>query len=325
MKKNIALMAGGNSGERSVSLRSAIEVEKNIDKTLYNVYKVSVIDNSWFYEQEGKKYEVNRTDFSLDLENGKVKFDGVFIIIHGTPGENGLLQGYLEMMGVPFTSCGSLTSAVTFDKVTCNAVVRELGMVKVARSVSCYKDRPLTNESICNKLNLPVFVKPSQGGSSIGMTKVKKTMDLEPAMQKAFEVHERIIIEEAINGIELSCGVFEYKGQVITFPLPEIDSKKEFFDYEAKYDGLSDEITPAPVSKHISDKVQAVVKEIYHGLNCKSLCRVDFIYNKEEDTPYFLEVNTIPGQSAQSIVPNQVRSMGWSVADLYNRMIEELF
>ncbi|MFA6200816.1 MAG: D-alanine--D-alanine ligase [Bacteroidales bacterium] len=325
MKKNIALMAGGNSGEAGVSLRSAIQVEENIDKSLYNVYQIVLKGKEWFYERDGIKHHINKDDFSLILEDKKINFDGVFIIIHGTPGENGLLQGYFEMMNIPFASCSSLVSAITFDKVVCNAVVRELDVVRVAKNVSFYKNNSMSADEICQKLTLPLFVKPSEGGSSIGMSKVKQKKELDLAIKTAFDVHQRIIIEEFINGRELTCGVLESKGEIIAFPITEIIPKKEFFDYEAKYDGSTDEITPANVNEGIRIDVQKTAKKIYKGLNCKGVCRIDFIYDEEKQELFFLEVNTIPGQSAQSIVPKQVLSMGWTTKTLYSKMLEEIF
>lgn len=325
MKKNIALMAGGNSGEAGVSLRSAIQVEENIDKTLYNVYQIVLKGQEWFYEKNGVKHHINKDDFSLTLENKKINFDGVFIIIHGTPGENGLLQGYLEMMKIPFASCSSLVSAITFDKVVCNAVVRELDVVRVAKNVSFYKNNSMSADEICQKLTLPLFVKPSEGGSSIGMSKVKQKEELDLAIKTAFDIHQRIIIEEFIKGRELTCGVLESEGEIIAFPITEIIPKKEFFDYESKYDGSTDEITPANVNEEIRIEVQETAKKIYKGLNCKGVCRIDFIYDEDKQELFFLEVNTIPGQSAQSIVPKQVRSMGWTTKTLYSKMLEEIF
>lgn len=325
MKKNIALMAGGNSGEAEVSLRSALQVEENIDKALYNVYQIVLKGQEWFYERDGIKHNINKDDFSLTLENKKINFDGVFIIIHGTPGENGLLQGYFEMMNIPFCSCSSLVSAITFDKVVCNAVVRELGVVSVAKNVSFYKNNAMSEDEICQKLTLPLFVKPSEGGSSIGMSKVKQKEELNLAIKTAFDVHQRVIIEEFIKGRELTCGVLETKGEVIAFPITEIISKKEFFDFEAKYQGLSDEVTPAKISEELRNKVQETTKKIYKGLNCKGVCRIDFIFDEDKQELFFLEVNTIPGQSAQSIVPQQVRSMGWTTQILYSKMLEEIF
>ena len=325
MKKNIALMAGGNSEEAVVSLRSAIQVEQNIDKSIYNVYKIILKERDWFYELEGKRYNINKDDFSLRLEDKKISFDGVFIIVHGTPGENGLLQAYFEMMNIPFASCSSLVSAITFDKVVCNAVVKELDVVRVARNISFYKNNQVSVDDILKKLSLPLFVKPSEGGSSIGMTKVKVKEDLKQAIETAFKVHERVIIEEFIKGRELTCGVLETRNEVIAFPITEVIPVNEFFDYQAKYDGSTAEITPAEIEDKVREEVQSTAKKIYKELNCKGVCRIDFIYDSEKEELFFLEVNTIPGQSSQSIVPKQVQTMGWTTKDLYLRMLEEIF
>lgn len=325
MKKNIALMAGGNSEEAVVSLRSAIQVEENIDKSIYNVYKIILKERDWYYELEGKRYNINKDDFSLRLEDKKISFDGVFIIVHGTPGENGLLQAYFEMMNIPFASCSSLVSAITFDKVVCNAVVKELDVVRVARNISFYKNNQVSVDDILKKLSLPLFVKPSEGGSSIGMTKVKVKEDLKQAIETAFKVHERVIIEEFIKGRELTCGVLETRNEVIAFPITEVIPVNEFFDYQAKYDGSTAEITPAEIEDKVREEVQSTAKKIYKELNCKGVCRIDFIYDSEKEELFFLEVNTIPGQSSQSIVPKQVQTMGWTTKDLYLRMLEEIF
>ncbi|MBP6429929.1 MAG: D-alanine--D-alanine ligase [Bacteroidales bacterium] len=325
MKKNIALMAGGNSEEAVVSLRSAIQVEQNIDKSIYNVYKIILKERDWYYELEGKRYNINKDDFSLRIGDEKVVFDGVFIIIHGTPGENGLLQAYFEMMNIPFASCSSLVSAITFDKVVCNAVVKELDVVRVARNISFYKNNQVSVDDILKKLSLPLFVKPSEGGSSIGMTKVKVKEDLKQAIETAFKVHERVIIEEFIKGRELTCGVLETRNEVIAFPITEVIPVNEFFDYQAKYDGSTAEITPAEIEDKVREEVQSTAKKIYKELNCKGVCRIDFIYDSEKEELFFLEVNTIPGQSSQSIVPKQVQTMGWTTKDLYLRMLEEIF
>lgn len=323
MKKNIALMAGGYSGEFSVSLEGAKQIEENLRED-YNIYKIILTKEDWYYEKENKRYSIDKSDFSLTVEGKKIKFEAAFIIIHGTPGENGLLQGYFDMLDVPYTTCDALTSAVTFDKVVCNAVVKDLDVVNVANNYSIYEYDKIDTKEILKKVKLPVFVKPSQGGSSIGMTKVKEEKDLESAIKKAFTVHNKVIIEQGISGREFSCGVFTVKGEVVALPVTEIVSKKEFFDYEAKYEGLSDEIVPAPIENELRDEIQETTKKVYKGLNCKGVCRVDFIYDKEQGKLFFLEVNTTPGQSPHSIVPNQVRAYGKDVRWLYNEQLEEI-
>ena len=318
-------MAGGTSKESEVSLRSAIQVEENIDRSLYNVYKIILEKNDWYYKREGKRYSIDKNDFSLHIEESKISFDGVFIIIHGSPGENGLLQGYFEIMNIPFASCSSLVSAISFDKVVCNAVIRELGVANLAKNISFYRGNEISAKEILSKLNLPLFVKPSEGGSSIGMTKVKEGKDLELAIKTAFGVHKRIIIEEFIDGRELTCGVLETRGEIIAFPVTEIIPINEFFDFQAKYDGSTAEITPADIENKLRLEVEETSKKVYKELNCKGVCRVDFIYDTKKEKLFFLEVNTIPGQSSESIIPKQVQTMGWTTKELYKRMLEEIF
>ncbi|MCH3923997.1 MAG: D-alanine--D-alanine ligase [Bacteroidales bacterium] len=323
MKKNIALMAGGYSGEYSVSLEGAKQIEDNL-KEDYNIYKIILVKQDWYYEKDNKKYSVEKSDFTLNIEGKKIAFDAAFIIIHGTPGENGLLQGYFEMLDIPYTTCDSLTSAITFDKVVCNAVVKDLNVVNVANNYSIYDYQKIDTKEILIKVALPVFVKPSQGGSSIGMTKVKQEKDLESAIKKAFTVHNKVIIEQGISGREFSCGVFTVDKKVVALPVTEIVSKKEFFDYQAKYEGLSDEIVPASINDELKDRIQQTTKKVYKGLNCKGVCRIDFIYDNKNDKLFFLEVNTTPGQSLHSIVPNQVRAYGKDVRWLYNQQLKEI-
>lgn len=322
-KKNVALVCGGYSGEYVISLQSAEQIENNLQKD-FNLYKIIITKEDWFYEKNGKRFSVDKNDFSLCVEGNKIKFDAVFIIVHGTPGENGLLQGYFDMLGIKYNTCDALCSAVTFDKTTCNAVVRELNVVNVAKNVTIYDNEVIDINNILSKVSLPVFVKPSQGGSSIGMSKVKVKEDLEKAIKQAFDVHGKVLIEEFIEGVELSCGVFMEKGKIIVFPVTEIVPKAEFFDYEAKYNGSTDEIVPARINDDLRNLVQKTTERIYKDLNCKGVCRIDYIYNKEKDKLYFLEVNTTPGQSLNSIVPNQVRAMGKDVHWLYYTQMAEI-
>ncbi|MDO5759708.1 MAG: D-alanine--D-alanine ligase, partial [Bacteroidota bacterium] len=308
-KKNIALVCGGYSGEYIISLQSAEQIEKNLSED-FNLYKIIITQEDWYYEKDNKRISIDKNDFSLSIEEKKIRFDAVFIIVHGTPGENGLLQGYFDMLNIKYNTCDALCSAITFDKTTCNAVVRDFDIVNVAKNITIYDNEEINIENILSKVSLPVFVKPSQGGSSIGMSKVKEKEDLEEAIKKAFEVHNKVLIEEFIQGVELSCGVFMEKGETKAFPVTEIVPKAEFFDYEAKYNGTTDEIVPARISDKLREQVQRTTERIYKDLNCKGVCRIDYIYNEKEDKLYFLEVNTTPGQSLNSIVPNQVRAMG---------------
>lgn len=325
MKKNIALVAGGYSGEYEISIRSAGQIAQNIDTNKYNVYTIVIEKKSWYYSIEDKHVEIDKNDFSLTLNEEKINFDGALIIVHGTPGENGLLQGYFDMLNIPYTTCSALVSTITFDKEVCNALVRSFDIVNVAKNTSVFKDEKLDLDKISETINFPLFVKPSEGGSSIGMSKVSCKEDLLPAIEKAFEVHHKVLIEEFIEGREFSCGVMQVgEKEIIAFPMTEIVSQTEFFDYDAKYNGLSNEITPAQVSEELMLRVQETTKKLYKRLNCSGVCRIDFIYREKDDKLFFLEVNTTPGQSAQSIVPQQVRAMGRDTKWLYQTLLEQL-
>ena len=324
MKKNIALVAGGYSGEFEVSVASAQQIKEDIDREKYNVYLIILTRQSWYYERQGVRTEVDKNDFSLCLDGKKVLFDAAYITVHGTPGEDGLLQGYFDMLKIPYTTCSTTVSAITFDKSVCNTVVRSFGIVNVANNVITRKTAPLSLEEIMQRLRLPVFVKPTSGGSSIGMSKVCKKEDLLAAVEKAFGVWHDVMIEEFIEGRELSCGVMEIDGEVKALPVTEIVSMNEFFDYEAKYKGKSNELTPAPISPELTAEIQYLTEEIYKGLHCSGVCRVDFIHDEKQNKVFFLEINTTPGQSAQSIVPQQVRAMGKDTKWLYNTILEQL-
>ena len=326
MKKTIALVTGGFSGEAVISYKSAVTIDNNLDKTKFNVYKIDINPSGWFYEDNnGKKTEVDKNDFTLTLNGDKIKFDAVFIGMHGTPGEDGKLQGYFDTLKIPYTSCDAGTSAITFNKRYTVAVASFSG-IKVAKSVLLIKDNFGSPEEVVQNLKFPVFVKPNNGGSSIGMSKVNKASDeLGSAIEKAFKEDDQVLIEEYIKGRELTIGVFKTKGNIITLPMTEIISKKDFFDYEAKYEGASTEVTPAQVDESIAEQIRNTAKKIYALFNCRGVVRIDFIYNEEEGRPYMLEINTIPGQSDASLVPQQVRAMGWSLKEFYTRLVEECF
>jgi D-alanine-D-alanine ligase len=324
MKKNIALVAGGYSGEYAISVLSAQTIEQNIDANLYNVYKIIITKQSWLHTTaSGQEVHVNRDDFSLTINNEKIKFDGVFIGIHGTPGEDGKLQGYFEMLDIPFTGCGAITSGISFNKIFCNRVVAFSNVVNVAKSVHLHKANPLSTEQILNQLTLPLFVKPCEGGSSLGTNKVKDPSEMQAAVDSAFAVDDQIMAEEYVAGRELTIGVYKINNQIYTLPCTEVISEKEFFDYEAKYQGASKEITPAQVPDGVAYAVADTAKRIYALLNCKGVVRVDFILQNETNALYFLEINTMPGQSAESIVPQQVRAAGMKLQDFYGQLIEE--
>ena len=321
--KNIALVCGGYSGEYVISVQSAEQVYENL-KDNYNVYTIIINKDSWYYDNNGQRTDIDKNDFTLMLNGSKIKFDAVFIIIHGTPGENGLLQGYFDMLNIPYNTCDALTSAVTFDKVTCNSVVRDMNIVAVARNFTVYKSDDFDTDTVLKHVNLPVFVKPSQGGSSLGTFKVTKREDLQDKIEKAFEVHEKVIVEEYIKGREFSCGVMTIDNKITALPVAEICPKTDFFDWQAKYKGLSDEIVPAPIDKATTELIQSTSEKIYKNLNCKGVCRIDYILNSDTGELFFLEVNTTPGQSKESIVPKQVRYTGKDGKWLYTMQVEQM-
>lgn len=324
-KKNIAFVTGGYSGEAVISYKSAITIENNLDTGKYNIYKIDITPQGWWYvAPDGTKSAVDRTDFSINL-NEHIRFDAVFIGIHGTPGEDGKLQGYFDLLNIPYTSCDAATSALTFNKRFTVAVAAFAG-INVARSLHLFRHSPMSPEQITQLLQLPVFVKPNNGGSSIGMSKVTRHEELAAALHKAFKEDGQVLVEEFIAGREFTIGVFRSGGEIITLPFTEVKTHKEFFDFEAKYTpGMSEETTPAIVDEDIAEQVRATAKKVYAVFNCRGIVRMDFIYNEANGAPYLLEINTVPGQSEASIVPQQVRAMGWTLKDFYSRLIDACF
>ena len=334
---------GGYSGEHDISIASGNQVYGQLDHNKYNVYKIVVDRQGWYGlvpdpSPSGERSEipvpVDMNDFSILLpspggegQGVRLHFDLAFIIIHGNPGENGVLQGYLDLRGIRYTTCGFYTSSLTFHKGYCNPVVKSFGIVKVAKSVLLYKEPPTDAklDELMDGMRYPVFVKPAAGGSSVATTKVKNRGQLLPAIREALTEDRQVLVEEAIVGREFDCGVFrKADGKKLVFPITEIIPKggHEFFDYEAKYQGFSDEVTPATLDEDIARHIQKVSYRLYDLLGCAGIVRFDYIYNTEEQELYFLEVNTIPGQSAESIVPKQARAMGISPAELYEMAIQ---
>lgn len=323
MKKNIALVTGGYSGEAVISYKSATTMENNVDREKWNCLKIDINPLGWFYKTaEGELVAVDKNDFSLILNGRKIMFDAVLVGLHGTPGEDGKLQGYFDCLNIPYTSCDAATSALTFNK-RYTVAVAAFGGLQVAKSLHLFKRAPLTSGEILNQLSLPVFVKPNNGGSSIGMSKVNEASELEAALQKAFKEDDQVLVEEFIKGREFTIGVFRSKGNIIALPMTEIIPKNEFFDYQAKYEGASEEVTPAKVEESVASKVREAAIKAYSLFNCRGVVRIDFIYNETTGNPYLLEINTVPGQSAASIVPQQVKAMGWSLKEFYSALIEE--
>lgn len=327
MKKNVALLAGGFSGEYDISVQSAATIAAHLDPARYRVFTILITREKWYYRKEdGGEISIDKNDFSLNTGSEKIHFDVVFFAIHGTPGEDGRLQGYFDMLGIPYTGCGVPASALTFNKSYCNKVVAALGIVKVAHSLHLFHDQPYDLETITTRLKLPVFVKPAESGSSLGMSKVTDKEALPAALRLAFDTDRQVLIEELVKGRELSCGVYKTEEGLVALSVTEIRSLKDFFDYEAKYTpGLAEEITPAPVPDPIFQKVQDTAKALYPHLNCRGIVRFDFIWEEGGDNLYFLEVNTMPGQSPGSIVPKQIKAAGLAPGKVYEALIKESF
>ena len=324
-KRNIALVAGGYSGEYVISIGSANVAETFIDPSKYNVFKIIVEREKWYHTTaKGVEIAVDRADFTLKIEGKTVRFDAVLMIIHGTPGEDGKLQGYFDMLDIPYTSCDAATSALTFNKRFTVATAAFSG-VNVAKSLHLFKGHPLSIDDISSSLTLPVFIKPNNGGSSIGMSRVEKAEDLAAAIDKAFKEDDQVLVEEFIAGREFTVGVMRTQGELLVLPICEVVTKKAFFDYEAKYQGKSEELIPAPISTEMTEILRGSAQRIYEVLNCRGIVRIDFIWSDAHNAPFMLEVNTVPGQSAASIVPQMVKAHGWTMVEFYTRQIEELF
>ncbi|MBO5187951.1 MAG: D-alanine--D-alanine ligase [Alistipes sp.] len=318
----IALMAGGNSSEREIALQSAAQIYAALDPCKYAITVVDVNGRSWSYtDQEGVRREVDKNDFSYWVDGAQQRFDYALILIHGTPGEDGRLQGYLDMMEIPYSSCSMTSSVITFDKMTTKRTLA--GRVNLAREVFLRRGEGYDGEAIIRELGLPLFVKPNASGSSFGVTKVKAVEELNAAVELAFTESDEILIEECITGREMGCGVMIVGGEEYLFPITEIVAKNDFFDYEAKYTaGMSDEITPADISDEVKAELNRMTLAAYKGCRCSGVVRVDFIVTAE-GKPYFIELNSIPGMSGGSIVPKQAREMGMSLGELYDLVIED--
>ncbi len=325
MKKTIALVTGGFSGEAVISYKSAVTIDNNLDRDRFSVYTIDVNPKGWFYQlADGRKVEIDKNDFSLQIDNQRVVFDAVFIGMHGTPGEDGKLQGYFDTLRIPYTSCDAATSAITFNKRYTVAVAKMAG-VAVAESMHLFRHSPITGADVLRHLQLPVFVKPNNGGSSIGMSKVDDAAELDGAIAKAFREDDQVLVEQMIRGREFTVGVFKSKGNIIVLPLTEVKAHddKAFFDFEAKYQGKSTETTPAEVDETIAGKIREAAQRIYSVFNCRGVVRIDFIYNEEKGQPFMLEINSIPGQSEASIIPQQVKAMGWNLKEFYTKLLDE--
>lgn len=325
MKKIIALLTGGTTGEWVVSVKSAATIAQNLDADKFEVYKIMLTQQGWFYEPaDSVKIEVDRNDFSVNMKGRKVKFDGVFIAIHGSPGEDGKLQGYFDMLGLPYTTCDALTSAITMNKGYTKAIVQGIDSLHVAKSAQIFKNGSYQLDQIKKDLLLPYFVKPNNGGSSIGMSKVTNQYDLKDALDRAFQEDSQILIEEFIAGREFTVGVVKLDGKITVLPVTEVETAKEFFDFEAKYTpGVAKETTPAPIREETRLRVEKIAADVYRKLNCRGVVRIDFILKGDESDFYFIEINTIPGQTATSFIPQQVAAAGMKLNDFYTKLIRE--
>ncbi len=324
MKKlEIALLAGGNSSERGIALQSAAQIASALDTAKYNVKIIDLHHRDWIYTApDGRRFPLDKNDFSLTVDGERTEFEYALIIIHGTPGEDGKLQGYLDMMGIPYSSCSQVSSTITFDKISTKRAVTGCG-INLAREVLIGRGDKVDAASVVAQLGLPVFVKPNASGSSFGVTKVAVEADIEPAVRKAFTESDEVLLEECIVGREMGCGVMIADGKEYVFPVTEIVPKHDFFDYESKYEqGMSEEITPARISDDVRQKLNRMSLAAYRACRCRGIVRVDFIVT-EAGEPYMIEINSIPGMSSGSIVPKQVRAIGMTLGELYDIIIAD--
>ncbi|APD06139.1 D-alanine--D-alanine ligase [Flavobacteriaceae bacterium UJ101] len=319
MKKNIAVLMGGYTDESVISLKSGQVVYDHIDQEKYNVYKVHILNEGWYALVNEQKYSIDKGDFSFDFDNEKIVFDAVFNIIHGTPGEDGNIQAYFDILGIKHTSCPFYQSALTFNKKDSLAVLNSYG-IPSAESYFLHHGDPISLEKIIKKVGIPCFVKPNKSGSSLGASKVTKKEDLAKAISYAFQEDDEVIIETFLDGVEVSVGVVDYKGETQVLGITEIVTENDFFDYAAKYEGQSEEITPARLSEQEEQEVRRVAKKAYEIIKMKGLSRSEYIL--VDGVPHFIEMNTNPGMSLQSILPQQVKIAGISLNDLFEDMIQ---
>ncbi|MDR3047878.1 MAG: D-alanine--D-alanine ligase [Bacteroidales bacterium] len=321
--KKIAIVAGGDSGEFDISLKTAANIFQTIDKELFKPYTIMVRGRAWTYTQDSIIYNIDKNDFSLRIGGEKISFDAVFIAIHGTPGENGKMQGYFDMIGIPYTGCNMFSSALTFNKFFCNVVVNSLN-VPVADSWHFYKNDKINFAELSEESGFPCFVKPCNSGSSVGVTKAHSMTELKKAVKDALEFDDQFMVERFVKGREMTCGVTTINGTVQALAVTEIKSKKEYYDYEAKYTpGFLELVTPALISEKLEHTIKAYSELIFKKLGCSGVVRIDYIVDKNE-IPYFLELNTIPGQTVMSIIPRQVQYLGMNIVDFYTGLLEEV-
>ena len=322
-KLKIAFLAGGDSSEREIALQSAERIEAALDRTKYDVTVIDIHHRDWHYTApDGRQWQMDKNDFSLTVDGRRREFDYALILIHGTPGEDGRLQGYLDMMGIPYSSCPMTSSVITFDKISTKRAVAATG-VGLARERFLRRGEPVDADALADELGLPLFVKPNASGSSFGVTRVESADQIPAAVERAFAESEEVLVEECIRGREIGCGILVAGGREYLFPETEIRSKKEFFDYQAKYEpGYSDEITPADIAPELRAELNRYTLAAYRACRCRGGVRVDFIVTPE-GRPYLIEINTIPGMSSGSIVPKQVQAAGMTLGELYDIIIAD--
>ncbi len=323
MKRTIAIVAGGDSSELPVSLRSAQGIYSFIDKEKYDLYIVEIEGLRWEAQLPEGNLPIDRNDFSFCKNGQKINFDFAYITIHGTPGENGKLQGYFDLIGLPYSSCDVFASAITFNKFACNQYLKGYG-IKVAEALMLRKGQTVSDEDVVEKIGLPCFVKPNLGGSSFGITKVKEKQQIRFAIQKAFQESDEIIIEAFMQGTEITCGCYKVKGKEVVFPITEVVTQNEFFDYDAKYNGQVEEITPARISDRLTARVQTLTSALYDIIGCSGIIRIDYIII-EGDKINLLEINTTPGMTATSFIPQQVKAAGLDIKNVMTDIIENKF
>ncbi|MFG6685552.1 D-alanine--D-alanine ligase [Mariniflexile sp. HNIBRBA6329] len=320
MKKNIAIIMGGYSSEYQISLKSGQVVFETLDASKYNVYRIHIFKEKWVYvDSNNAEFPVDKNDFSVTLNNSKITFHCVFNAIHGSPGEDGFMQAYFKLISMPQTSCDMYQAGLTFNKRDCLSVLKPYG-IKTAESFYINLGDTINEDAIVAKVGLPCFVKANKAGSSFGVTKVHKKEDIKHAIEVAFKEDDEIIVESFLDGTEVSVGVINFKGETKVLPITEIVSENDFFDYEAKYLGKSQEITPARLTKDEETKVTAIAKKVYEVLKMKGFSRSEYIFKNGE--PHLLEVNTVPGLTLASILPQQAKAAGISLVELFDNAIE---
>ncbi|AUC79187.1 D-alanine--D-alanine ligase [Nonlabens sp. MB-3u-79] len=318
--KNIAVLMGGYSHEWEISMKSGAVIAQNLDSDLYNIYSVAILKEGWYYKDAtGERYEINKNDFSLSIDGEKVTFDCCYNTIHGTPGEDGIIQAMLELLHIPQTSCDYYQSAITFNKRDCIAILKPWN-ITTGRHMYLNQGDSIDAEIIARNIGLPCFVKANRSGSSFGVSKVYKVKDMDAALENAFSVDNEIIIESFLDGVEVSVGAYQIDNEIKVLLPTEIVSENDFFDYEAKYQGKSQEITPARISEDHTNAVQDITRRIYQVLKLKGLARADFIFHN--NIPHFIEVNTNPGMSEESIIPQQIKASGATMKNVFTQIIE---